>query len=281
MDTLKSLQVFRAIVEYGSFTQAAAHLNLSVPMASKHLTHLENHLQAKLLQRSSRKQSLTDIGRQYYRQCCDALDTLEHAKVKAQSGTVEAKGRLKITAPVWFASPYFAKLLAEFQINYPLIQLSLYLENRHTDLIAEGFDLALRITAKPQDNLIVKPLAKIPFHYVCSSSYLAKHGKPKDINDLINYHGLVPNYISNQKLLSATHDSNNSTLLLEMAKQGLGIAFSPKWLTKEAIKTGELIELFASQTPPPTLYVAYVNRDYLSVRNRAFIDFIATALKSN
>lgn len=278
MDTLTSLKVFRAIVEYGSFTQAAEHLNISVPMASKHLTHLENHLQAKLLQRSSRKQNLTDVGQQYYQQCCDALDTLENAKVKAQLGTVEPKGRLKITAPVWFASPFFAELFAKFQAQYPLIQLSLYLENRHIDLIAEGFDLALRITAKPQDNLIVKPLTKIPFHYVCSQSYLDTYGKPDSIDDLINHRGLVANYIPSTNLLSATHDSNNTLLLFELAKAGCGIVFSPKCLTTEAINKGELIELFASQIQPPTLYVAYMNRDYLNVRNRAFIDFLSTEL---
>lgn len=274
MDTLKSLQVFRAIVERGSFTKAAEHLNISVPMASKHLTHLENHLQAKLLQRSSRRQSLTDIGHQYYRQCCDALDTLDNAKTTAQLGTVEAKGRLKITAPVGFASPYFAKLFAKFQAQYPLIQLSLYLENRNTDLIAEGFDLALRITATPQQNLIVKPLAKIPFHYVCSNSYIKQHGRPKSHSDLASHQGLVANYVPASAQLPATHDSNSNIMLLEMAKAGMGIAPLPKWLTQDAIDNGELVELFALDREDPTLYVAYMNRDYLSVRNRVFIDFL-------
>lgn len=274
MDNLKSLQVFRAIVEQGSMTKAAKQLCMSVPMVSKHLTNLEQQIQVKLLQRSSRNHSLTEVGRQYYQHCCHALDTLTLAKVEAQSGTVEPKGKLKVAVPVWFAMPFFAQLIAGFSAQYPQIQLSLYLENKHVDLIADGYDVALRVTANPQPNLIVKPLTKIPFACVASPMYLAQHGTPYNEVDLVNHIGVLPNYVAVTTNLLTMHDSNNTMMILEMVKAGMGIATLPTWLVEDAVATGHLVNLFESPREEPILYAAYMNREFLSVKVRLFIDFL-------
>lgn len=278
MDTLKSLQVFRAIVEHGSFTKAAEQLSMSVPMASKHMTHLENHVQAKLLHRSNRRQSLTEIGQRYYQESSHALDTLETARIAANQGTIEPKGTLKIAAPVWFATPYVARLLADFQKQFPHIQLALYLENRHTDLIADGYDLALRVTAAPQENLIVKPLTTIKFYYVASPDYLKQHGTPQTVESLRQHHGILPNYVQIDTPLPQTHHSNNTVMLAEMAKSGMGIAALPEWLIMDAIEKGELVRLFPLSEKAPTLYAAYMNREFLSAKMRVLIDFLVEKL---
>lgn len=276
MDTLKSMHSFCAIVEQGTFLKAAEVLNISKSMVSKHLTHLECHLQAKLLHRNNRQQSLTEIGKQYYQECRYALDALEKAKIEAQQNTLEPKGTLKVTAPIWFANSFCTRLFAEFSELYPHIHLSLYLENQFSDLIASGFDVALRITNSPQENLIAKPLTIIALNYVASPSYLAQHGTPKDSSDLKDFQGIMPTYINIPTTLPATHTSNNSTMLLEMAKASMGIAVLPDRLTEAAVQKGQLVRLFpfVPQGKPLQLYAAYMNRTFLSVKVRCFLDFL-------
>ena len=280
MDTLKSMIVFRAVVEQGSFTKAAEHLNMSVAMTSKHLHHLEQYVQEKLLNRNNRRQSLTEIGQSYYAECCHALDTLANARTVAQLGTVEPQGTLRIIAPVWFATPYFARLLAQFQMLYPQIYLSIDLENRFTDLIAQGYDLALRVIGTPQENLIVKPLTEIPFYYVASPQYLAQHGTPRSAQELSTHQSVLPNYVRMDTPLSERHDSNNTVMLAEMLKAGMGIGILPGWLVQDAQARGELVRLFAFDKQPPMLYAAYMDRAFLSVKIRCFIDFLSESVNA-
>lgn len=279
MDTFKSMQVFRTIVEQGSFTKAARKLNMSTPMASKHLNNLENYLQAKLLHRNNRKQSLTEVGQQYYLECCYALDTLEKAKIEAQKGTAEAQGVLKVAAPVWFANPFCAKLFARFSACYPHIQLALYLDNQFHDLIANGFDVALRVTHIPKDNLIAKPLTSIKFTYVASPAYLAQHGTPSSQQDLAQHSGILPSYVNINTPLPTTHTSSSTVMLLEMAKANMGIAALPEWLIADAVAQGELVTLFTLAKTSPTLYAAYMNRTFLSLKVRCFLDFLSDELQ--
>ena len=278
MDTLKSMMVFRAIVEQGSFTKAAEHLDMSVAMTSKHLHHLEQYVQAKLLNRNNRRQSLTEIGQSYYAECCHALDTLADARTVAQQGTVEPQGTLRMIAPVWFATPYFARLLAEFHVLYPQIRLSVDLENRFTDLIAQGYDLALRVVGTPQENLIVKPLTEIPFYYVASPPYLKRFGTPRNEQELASHQSILPNYIRMDTSLAEQHDSNNTVMLAEMVKAGMGIGILPEWLVHDAQEQGELVRLFPFDKAAPMLYAAYMDRAFLSVKIRCFIDFLSERL---
>ncbi len=196
----------------------------------------------------------------------------------AQQGTVEPQGRLRIIAPLWFATPYFARLLAEFQALYPQIQLSLDLENRFTDLIAQGYDLALRVVGTPQENLIVKPLIAIPFYYVASPAYLAQHGTPRSEAELATHQGVLPNYTQLGVPLLVNHDSNNTVMLAEMIKAGMGIGALPQWLVDDAVARGELVQLFPLDKAAPMLYAAYMDRAFLSVKIRCFIDFLSERL---
>lgn len=179
MDTLFSLKVFRQVVQSGSFTRAADQLNISTAMASKHVSHLENTIQAKLLHRNSRNLHLTEAGEEYYRQCSYALDTLDTAAQKAAGGTDTPQGMLRVTMPLWFAGGNMSAWLAEYRQRYPKVTLDLVLDNRHIDLIAEGFDLALRVSKTPSPSLIVKPLAKIEFVLLAAPDYLARYTRSR------------------------------------------------------------------------------------------------------
>lgn len=278
MDTLKSLQVFKAIVEKGSFTKASEQLNMSLAMTSKHLQHLENHVQAKLLHRNNRNLSLTDVGQQYYAEAIQALELLQDAKSKAQAGSILPEGKLRLVAPLWFATPYFVQLLADFQQLYPKIQLSIDLENRFTDLIAEGYDLALRVVSTPQDNLIVKPLGQIDFYYVASPQFLQQHGTPKHVDELSAYTGVLPNYTLMDTPLTKFNDSNNTTMVAQMVMAGMGVGILPDWLIHDAVADGRLVHLWAQKHSSVHLYAVYMNRAFLNSKIRLLMDFLAEHL---
>ncbi len=276
MDSLQSIRVFCQVVRLGSFTAAADFLNISTAMASKHITSLEQKVQAKLLHRTSRKISLTELGEHYYQQCLSALETLDNAQLEVQQGTIAPKGILKITVPLICCTPYFANLLRLFREKYPDIHLSIYLENKHTNLVEEGFDLALRSTETLEPGLIARPLCKVKFRFVASPNYLNKHGRPTQLDDLKNHGGLLPNYTNLPINMPAVADSNNTLLLKEMALAGMGIAYLPDWLTESYLKNGQLISLLDAENTLmfPTIYAVYVDRKFLSAKVRAFIDFL-------
>lgn len=276
MDTLQSMWVFRYVVELGSFTKAAEFMDISTAMASKHLHHLEKNIQAKLLNRTSRRISLTEAGQEYYHRCVEALDTLTEAKRIAQAGTVKPQGLLKITAPNWCASRQFGEILSEYRQQFPEVSLSINLDSRRTDLVAEGIDLALRVTNNPEPNLIVKPITRIDFLWVASPKYLQKYGMPHTVADLKQHYGLLPQYVHLDLPLIPACTSNSALLIHKMALNHMGLAYLPEWMVREDIqqKRLEIIEHIACPESH-TLYAAYMNREFLSAKVRSFIDFLA------
>ncbi|WP_191963629.1 LysR family transcriptional regulator [Neisseria zalophi] len=296
MDTFLSMKVFRQVVENGSFTKAADRMDLSAAMVSKHVRHLEESIGAKLLLRNTRSLSLTEAGNEYFRQCAYALDTLEQAAQKAASGVAHAQGLLRITAPVWFASPMFSQWLTEYAELYPDITLEVELDNRHSDLVGEGFDLALRASDFPASSLIVRRLGTIHMLLCASADFIARHGLPRNISEAENCPAVLPSYADmriktlypNQDTqkskgedihLKPVFSSNNSTMVHQMIMAGLGIGYVPDCLVYNDIDTGKLVRLLpAYEMPSHPLYAAYADRQYLSAKVRSFIDFISEKL---
>ena len=195
MDTLLSLRVFCEVVQQRSFTRAAEKLGISTAMASKHVSHLERHVRAKLLQRSSRSLNLTEAGEAYYRRCAEALDTLDTAAERAAGSAETPQGQLRITMPMWFVSTMFCGWLAEYRRCYPQVSLDLILANRKADLIAEGIDLALRVSSDGlPPGLIVRPLAEIPFYLVAAPEHLAEYGTPATPQQAAAHPFVLPAY---------------------------------------------------------------------------------------
>ncbi|ASK27636.1 LysR family transcriptional regulator [Neisseria chenwenguii] len=294
MDTLLSLKIFRQVVQSGSFTRAAEQLDISVAMASKHISHLENTVKAKLLHRNSRSLHLTEAGEEYYRQCSYALDTLDTAAQKAAGGVDKPQGQLRVTMPLWFANPLLSGWLTEYRHLYPEVSLDLVLDNRHIDLIAEGFDLALRVSKTPAPSLIVRPLAEIRFVIVASPAYLAEHGTPETPEDLVLHQAVLPSY-TDMRHLTLTHresgrtsditltpviQTDNTLMIRELAAAGAGIGVQPHLAVEQDLQQGRLVHLLPDyDLPGNPLNAAYVDRAFLSAKVRSFIDFLTEKME--
>jgi len=291
MDRLTSLRVFREIVEAGSFSAAAERLGISTPMASKHLARLESQTGARLLNRSSRHLSPTEAGDVYYAQCRQALDILDAADAAIREGAASPRGHLKITAPGWCANPRFAKALAEYHVRYPDVIVDLRLENRTVDLVAEGFDLALRASLDPSPTLFARLLCKVQFHAVATPDYLQRKGRPTGAPGAGGLGLIVPTYLAPDKLAhirksgaspSPVMRSDDTTLTYFAVLAGIGMAVLPEWFVGEDLAAGRLIAL---QLDPPVpeipLHAVYASRKQIAPKLRSFIDFFAAQFGSS
>ncbi|MBT9373459.1 LysR family transcriptional regulator, partial [Rhizobium sp. CSW-27] len=179
MDSLVGLRVFATVAELRSFSAAAERLGLSPAMASKHVQQVEARVGARLLNRTSRSVSLTEAGTLYLASVRTLLEGLEQAEAQLSHTTVSPKGTLKVSLPVWMANPAFARLLAAFRAQYPAVTLDLDLSGRKVNLVEEGFDLALRVTAALDETLIARRLATIRFALVGTPDLLDRLGRPQ------------------------------------------------------------------------------------------------------
>ncbi|ASP17284.1 LysR substrate binding domain protein [Neisseria sp. oral taxon 020 str. F0370] len=288
MDTLLSLRVFCEVVRQRSFTRAADKLGISTAMASKHVSHLERHVRAKLLQRSSRSLNLTEAGEDYYRRAGEALDTLDTAAERAAGSAETPQGRLKITMPMWFANAMFCGWLAEYRRRYPQVTFDLILDNRKADLIAEGIDLALRVSSDGlPPGLIVRPLAEIPFYLAAAPEHLAEYGTPATPQEAAAHPFVLPAYTDVDSLTvsrgrerhtlrpEAAVRSDNTQMTRQMVLAGCGLGYLPEWTARRDLENGRLIRLLPDwHIFSATLYAAYPDRTFLSAKVRSFIDFL-------
>lgn len=289
MDTLLSLKVFCQVVESGSFTKAADTLDISTAMASKHVTHLEKTVNARLLHRTSRSLSLTNEGEMYHAQCMQALALLDGAEQEISTRTDTPKGHLRIAASIWCATPTFASWLAEYQAMYPQVSVDLVLDNAMTDLASDNFDLALRVNDTLALSLIARPLMTVPFVLVASPEYLGQHGTPTTAKELEEHAFVLPSYLNLNPFsfkyadgrseileLSTRSQSNNTSMLKSMVAAGMGVGYLPLWLVREDLDAGQLTQLFADDFADEVqLHAIYLSRRHLSAKIRSFIDFLA------
>ncbi|BBB61763.1 transcriptional regulator [Undibacterium sp. KW1] len=288
---LNGIRVFREIIESGSFTAAADRLGMAAPMVSKHVARLERKLGARLLNRSSRSMSLTEAGKTFYEQGRQALDILDAAVAAVAHDSGPPRGELKISAPVWFATPRFASLLTEFRQTYPEIRLDLYLDNHMVDLVADGFDLALRATAEPSANLIARQLCTTHFYLVATPAYLRMLKAAADPAESLTVATIFPNYLQLERLklsimagsiplkLDAVMKSSDTTMSYHCVLAGMGAAFLPAWLVASDLESGRLLQVnnhepgFASH-----LFAVYTSRRQMPPKLRCFIDFLIEKL---
>ena len=176
MDSLVSMRVFCLVAELKSFATAAQRLRISPAMASKHVMQLEKRLGTRLLNRTSRRVSLSESGALYFEQARQMLDSLDEVEAAVSNATVVPHGTLRLTAPVWMANRIFAGVLADYQARYPEVRLDVDLSGRLVNLVEEGFDLALRATAAPDEALIARPITNVPFYLVAAPAFLKRTG---------------------------------------------------------------------------------------------------------
>ncbi|WP_408950896.1 LysR family transcriptional regulator [Lysobacter sp. Hz 25] len=266
MDKLRSMAVFVAVADTGSFAAAAQAQNLSAVMVGKHVHQLEAHLGARLLQRDTRKQRLTEVGESFLEDCRRILDQVRHAESVAERLRHDGQpsGRLRITAPVTLGGNAVAMVVTEFLQRHPEVAVELVLSDRMSDLIAEAFDVAIRIGPLPDsDHLVARPLRPYRMIVCASPEYLNKHGTPSDPRELVGHSclnhllwnhdaGWRFEHIAAEPLrLRGRFASNNGEALRRAAVAGCGILLQPEVLLADDLAAGRLLPLFAEQLPPP------------------------------
>ena len=290
MDKLNAISVFCKVIETQSFTQAANQQNISVAMASKLVSQLEEHLKTRLLQRTTRKIVPTEAGMLYYQRCQAILLDLSEADSSISNMTTSLQGNLLISVPRDFGLLYISPNLPKFIELHPNLHVEIEFEDKRVDLVAEGYDLALRIGYMQDSSLVARKISSSPMHFVASPSYLESRGTPLTPDDLEYHQGLLyksslnqvhwqstkANQIQRYKIQSKVV-SNNGMALLEMTKAGLGISNSPDFFVKDALASGELVEILSEYKQKPLdIYVVYPNRRHLPAKVRAFIEFLAS-----
>ncbi len=289
MDKLNAISVFCKVIETQSFTQAANQQNISVAMASKLVSQLEEHLKTRLLQRTTRKIVPTEAGMLYYQRCQAILLDLSEADSSISNMATSLQGNLLISVPRDFGLLYISPNLSKFIELHPNLHVEIEFEDKRVDLVAEGYDLALRIGYMQDSSLVARKISSSPMHFVASPSYLEARGTPLTPDDLEYHQGLLyksslnqvhwqstkANQIQRYKIQSKVV-SNNGMALLEMTKAGLGISNAPDFFVKDALASGELVEILSEYKQKPLdIYVVYPNRRHLPAKVRAFIEFLA------
>jgi len=288
MDRIDAMRAFVTVVNEGAFTRAANKLDMSPQLVSKYVSQLEQHLGVRLLNRTTRQIHLTEAGTSYHQRAQQVLHDIDDMESQIGDLQTEARGLLRISAPVSFAIRHMAPLLSEFQKTHPGVGIDLQLNDRKVDVIEEGFDVVLRIGHLKSSSLIAKRIAPIRMVVCASPAYLKQNGTPQHLEDLQGHRYLRYSYIeldasqplhrwlqNNGQNDSNGMTSNNGDVLVEAAIAGAGIALQPTFISGPAIKEGKL-QVILQEYEPETmgLYAVYAHRQLLASKVRSFVDFI-------
>jgi DNA-binding transcriptional LysR family regulator len=289
MDRLTSLTAFVRVVDSGGFSAAGRRLNMSTTMVSNHVQALEERLGARLLNRTTRKVSLTEVGRAYYDRATQILADIEQADDIAGALQSTPRGTLRIYTATHIV-PFVAPVVTEFLKSYPDVKVDLNMGERPIDLIDEGFDVAIRLTPPPDSSLIVRSLATWRHVLCCSPFYLEKHGRLQQLSELSEHncvrHPLYPFgdewHFVDRKGMSATVRvsgnliSNSGETLRRAALDGIGITLAPGFLIHDDLEEGRLVRLLPEYRPVElSMNAVYPHRHHLSAKVRTFIDMLA------
>jgi len=296
VESIRGVIGFVRTVAAGSFAGAARELGVSPVAVSKNVQRLERRLGVRLLQRSTRKLSLTEEGRLFYERCIGPLRELEGAQAAVKDKGRSPAGRLHITAVSPFARTYILPLLPAFSRRYPEIELELHLDDAVSDMIAEGYDVGIRAGEMRDATMVAREIAPLHFVVCGAPSYVAKHGVPRKPADLSGHncvrlqarrmpagaaHWLLgPNKVATS--VSGNFIANDITTLVTAAVHGQGLVFAPLPFVLPLFRSGALVPLLPDWISKPAhLFIHYPNRKHLPVRVRSFVDFMLDRLRKN
>ncbi|WGD48959.1 LysR family transcriptional regulator [Bradyrhizobium sp. CB1650] len=294
MDRLTSMAVFVKSVELGSFAAAADALEISGPMVGKHVRFLEERLGLRLLNRTTRRQSLTGAGQAYYERCRAVLVEAEAADAVASDQQAEPRGRLRVTMPALLGRHCIAPLLFKLARKYPQLELDLSFGDPIANLVEAGYDLAIRTgDLDDQSGLIARRIARQRMVVCGARSYLRAIGKPKAIDDLARHEAIIyrrsgrvrpwlfPREGQSPREVMPTGRLRLDDLdaIADAATRGIGLAWLPYWLVRERLQAGALVPLFEGQ--PGFLYdchAVWPRSPQMPPKLRAAVDTLAAAL---
>lgn len=287
MDRLSSMATFVKAVEVGSFSAAGESMQMSAQMVGKHVLHLEQHLGVRLLNRTTRRQSLTDFGRTFYDRCKIILAEVENAESMAAETQALPTGQLRVNAPVSFGMQSLAPRLPGFMAANPMISVELTLANRSVDVIDEGFDVVFRVGQLSDSGLIARPLAPYQLILCAAPSYLRDKPAIKTPWDLQDHEclGFSHTELRTQWTFDGPEGkvvipvngrlmADHGEPLLCAALAGLGVLLQPVELVRASILRGDLVPLLPTYpVPSRPLHVLYAPDRRLTPKLRAFLDF--------
>jgi DNA-binding transcriptional LysR family regulator len=291
MDRVSCMLSFVRVVEDGGFSAAARQLNISASMVTAHVKSLEDRLDVRLLNRSTRSVSLTETGQAYYERCVQILSEIEDAEEAAQILQSKPRGTLRLNVSPGVVL-LIAPSIAEFNALYPDASVRLTLTTRMVDFVEEGFDLAIRFIVTADSSLILRRLATFRLVVCGSPNYLAKRGRPKHPSDLVHHNCLIYYDASFGKggkewrftgptgdlpvRVSGDLESNSSVLLRAAAMLDEGLLYMPSPVVAEELKSGALLPILTEFLPEKySIDALYPHREHLPAKVRSFIDLVA------
>ena len=293
MDLFQSMGVYVKVVESGSMTAAALQCDMSTTMVGNHLRALEQRLGVQLLQRTTRRQRLTEFGSVYYQRCLDVLGLVADSERLAEQALDEPRGLLRITAPLTFGVERLAPALSEFSLQYPQVKMDVVLTNSRPDLLESGLDVAFRLGHFEQSNLIARPLIDYTLTVCASPQYVARRGMPNTPEDLQQHDCLSFAYPAGDDWQSVEKRwrlggpegeimvdvsgpmlINSSAGLHQAARTGMGIVMLPDALVEQDLREGKLVEVIPDYQPPSRpLHLLYAPDRYRLPKLRRFVEF--------
>ena len=288
MGEQEGLREFVSVVEQGGFSAAARNLGVSTSFVSRQVNQLENRLNVRLLQRTTRTVNLTEMGKLYYERSREILDQLEALDSEMADLQDKPKGLVRITAAGEYAEQFVAPLVAEFASLYPEVSIELEASMRVVDIVEEGFDIAIRLTALNDSSLIARKVEDRQIKVCASPAYLDEHGRPQKPEDLRSHNCLVfpempwrfkyPDRIQEVKV-RGNWRSNNGRVLVAAARQGLGVIRFSEYYITSYLRSGELeVVLENYEVDDAATWVIYPNRRHLPARVRYLIEFLLERL---
>lgn len=290
MDRLGDMSAFVRVVEAKTFTAAAERLGWSKSVVSRRLSELEERLGVRLLNRSTRRLSLTEAGQAFYERCTRILADVEETEEAVASLHTEPRGQLRVNAPMTFGIRHLAPAITAFMESHPRVDVELVLNDRFVDLIDEGYDLALRIGTLSDSSLVARRLAVCRRVACAAPSYVAANGAPEEPADLGRHDCLVYTNSTTPDLWRFTARDgsessvrvrgrlrvNNGDVLRECAAAGLGVVQLPSFIVADAVAAGQLQPVLCDWRLRDTaVHAVYPHNRYLSTKVRAFVDFLA------
>lgn len=288
IDVLMAMQVFAKVVEYKSFARATDRLDLSRGMTSRYVAQLEAHLGIRLINRTTRSFSLSEVGQDYYEKVVQILALVAETEEAAASNTVEPRGTLRISCSVAFGGTLLGEAISAYLQRYPQVKVDVLLCERMVDLVEEGIDLTIRVAPDIAPGLVARPFTPIRFVVAAAPEYLRRHGTPTDPAELTDHDCLtfsesdVPREWHFRRdddtrivKVQGSFHGNNGNILCNAAAGGLGIIYQPTFLAHELLRTGRLVRILPEwQTDTFMAYAVNPNRQFLLPKVRSFIDFM-------
>ena len=294
MDKIQAMSTFVAVVEAGSFVRAMSALGISKAAVSRHVAELEQHLETRLLQRTTRRLSLTTEGQRYFERCKEVLAAIHEAESEIRSRSGEAYGRLRVCVPYTFGNLHLAPLWGRFLAENPQVQLDVVLSDRMVDLVEEGYDMAVRVGILNDSALISRRLASTRLVMCASPEYLRLHGTPRTLQDLAHHETILYSYTYPTRTGEWSFDgpdgretvrintrlfANNGDTCQQAALDGQGIALQPDFMVHQELRDGRLVQILSQyQTGERNIYVLYPTRKLLPVKVRRLVDFLVQGL---